>query len=366
MAFDPITYAEVQKMALRIGLLGPVFMERITRTATLIEVPFDCIMEIHAVGGSASGAAGTGTGVFVTGAGAAEYAYKVMKVTAGSTYVVYPGAGGASNVSVANSPALDGKSGSNTGITGPGLNMIVMGGGGGRAATAASSPYIPGGLGGTGGTGGDFHIPGGDGGSIAAGCKGNIATGGGAVGLLLTPAVRRSGGNVQLAFGASAGWYAMTGGAGLGGTGGTMTSLASNGAQTAGGGSGGSATDDVLGSAVNAPGANYAGDSVQASPAWPGLVESTPFRQDIFGGGGTHSSLAAGGPGGGSGGAYNTALAAGAFAGPGGICLQSQSTYAALAGNYGASASIVNYYGGYSVSSGAGAPGIVAIRLRRM
>ena len=65
MAFDPITYAEVQKMALRIGALGPVFMERITRTATLIEVPVDCIMEIHAVGGSASGAAGAGSTVFV-------------------------------------------------------------------------------------------------------------------------------------------------------------------------------------------------------------------------------------------------------------------------------------------------------------
>jgi len=165
-----------------------------------------------------------------TGGGAGGYSEKTFNVTAGETFTVTIGAGGATTLAMndINSTRV-GNDGNNssfvTASAAVSVNMVANGGGGGQIQSGANTGAytVAGGVGGT-ASGGDFNYTGGAGGTVTrvAGNGANCAvTGGGAVSIYGTA---YSGGNVSVNDAVSSGTFAVsTGGAGVGGKGGDVT-----------------------------------------------------------------------------------------------------------------------------------------------
>ena len=160
-----------------------------------------------------------------TGGGAGGYCAKTFNVTAGETFVVTIGAGGATalapnSVTTSRIGNSAGNSSFVTGTAAESVNMVANGGGGGQYSASTTSIVTT--AGGTGGTasGGDVNYTGGAGGTIsrAVGNQYNCATtGGGAVSLYGTAF---HGGDITMTvFFSSASKYMASGGAGVGGHG---------------------------------------------------------------------------------------------------------------------------------------------------
>ena len=164
-----------------------------------------------------------------TGGGAGGYCEKTFAVTAGETFTITIGAGGATALGPNNiTTSRAGSGGSNssfvTASAAVSVNMVANGGGGGQYGAGTSSAITV--AGGTGGTasGGDFNYTGGAGGSVTR-VAGNgsscVVTGGGAVALYGT-AYR--GGNISVTDALGDVYYAGASGAGgVGGNGGDLT-----------------------------------------------------------------------------------------------------------------------------------------------
>jgi len=169
-----------------------------------------------------------------TGGGAGGYSEKTFAVTAGETFTVTIGAGGATTLAMndINSTRV-GNDGNNTSFVtasaAVSVNMVANGGGGGQMQSggSGSAHTVAGGTGGT-ASGGDFNYTGGAGGTVTR-VAGNgsscVVTGGGAVALYGT-AYR--GGNISVTAALGDVYYAAaSGGGGVGGIGGDLTITAS-------------------------------------------------------------------------------------------------------------------------------------------
>lgn len=163
-----------------------------------------------------------------TGGGAGGYSEKTFNVTAGETFTVTIGAGGATTLAMNDiSSSRVGNNGGNssfvTASAAESVNMAANGGGGGQYSSQTSSAITT--AGGAGGTasGGDFNYTGGTGGSVTrvANNQANaMTTGGGAVALYGT-AFR--GGNITISVAYNGNYFiGATGGAGVGGSGGDI------------------------------------------------------------------------------------------------------------------------------------------------
>ena len=255
-----------------------------------------------------------------TGGGAGGYSEKTFAVTAGETFTVTIGAGGATTLAPNDiTTTRVGNNGGNssfvTASAAASVNMAANGGGGGQIQSGAnSSAYtVAGGAGGT-ASGGDFNYPGGAGGSVtrvASNDKNCAVTGGGAVSIYGTA---YHGGNVSVTADVSSGTFAAaTGGAGVGGHGGDVTITASgvttgtikpiffsdSGSSTQGG-----ATYQEVSSA-NSYGTNTLG-APQASPTINQLDAQGSGGSGSHIQGGSAANAYGGGYGGGSGGLVHT------------------------------------------------------------
>lgn len=282
----------------------------IVTTARTWTAPYDCEVAIHAFGGSGTGGAAKGGGLTAsaTGGGAGARCTKRIKLKAGETLTMTPGAGGLP-VIIGSAAAVDGNDGGDTTVTGPhGLNMIAGGGKGGKARSYAGDQLLLGGAGGI-ATGGDENVTGGRGGNKAAAGSSTYTgcTGGGAL-PLFDQGYR--GGDILVAIGNGN----STGGGGVGGNGGDVTGASATNVCTGGGGSAGPGGSSASTGAQTAGGPEVNIGSID--------VPLTPWLPISGAGGQGHSSASgAGGIGGGSGGAGNTTTvvgAPGAFAGSGG------------------------------------------------
>ncbi len=298
---------------------GAILDYQVFPSSQIYTVQYDGVLDVLAIAASGSGSVGN---QLVAGAGAGECAWRrAVRVYKGDTLTITIGGGGA-GVTAAYNAAVAGNAGGDTVITSSrGWSITVRGG---RGGTVGGGTSLLGGRGGTGGSGGDVHVPGGNGGDIIL-CSGtgNCATGGGAPNLFNVPADLVRGGNINLASASGVG----TGGAGVKGRGGDITSANSS---TAGGGFGGNARDNAAGSQVVNIGPNAWGLRSVASPGMliPGIAT---WGLDVFGGGGNSSNSATpnAGPGGGSAGnivgAGSTSPQAAYMAGSGGFVLAATS-----------------------------------------
>ena len=164
-----------------------------------------------------------------TGGGAGGYSEKIFNVTAGETFTVTIGSGGATTLAMndINSTRVGNNGGNTTFVTASAavsVNMTANGGGGGQIQSGANTGAytVAGGAGGT-ASGGDFNYTGGAGGSITrvAGNGANaMTTGGGAVALYGTG---YRGGNIDISVAHNSNYFiGATGGAGVGGNGGDI------------------------------------------------------------------------------------------------------------------------------------------------
>jgi hypothetical protein len=293
------------------------------------------------------GAGGAGAGVRpggssrATGGGAGGFVLKKAYLTEGTSLTITIGAGG---VSPASTPygAVNGGPGGTTSVSGT-INLSAGGGGGGTGVVvgeglpnpgAPALANVPGGAGGT-ATGGDINRVGGAGGSISGTSPGGgnpattdrKGTGGGGVNILGVPST--DGGSIG-PFSQTPFTQQATGGGGIGGNGGNLTTNAEG--VTGGGGSltagpNNSATAGT-GNTAFLSGTITNSMSQALYPLYASL-EILPTNLAGFeggsGGAGIQSSLAAnGGVGGGGGGAAGPApatpgnLSAGGFFGGGG------------------------------------------------
>jgi len=172
-----------------------------------------------------------------TGGGAGGYSEKTFNVTAGETFTVTIGSGGAltDSITTLNSTRVGNDGGNSSFVTASAaesVNMVANGGGGGQfVAGTTAAVNVAGGTGGT-ASGGDFNYTGGAGGSIsrvASSDNNPIVTGGGAVALYGTA---YHGGNVTVIenLGSNAKIIA-TGGAGVGGNGGDILNIPGSGSR---------------------------------------------------------------------------------------------------------------------------------------
>ena len=163
-----------------------------------------------------------------TGGGAGGYSEKTFAVTAGETFTVTIGAGGATTLAMndINSSRVGNNGGNSSFVTASAaetVNMVANGGGGGQYSAATSSAVTT--AGGAGGTasGGDLNHTGGAGGSITRVANNNtnaMTTGGGAVALY---GASYHGGNIAISVANSSNYMiGATGGAGVGGDGGAI------------------------------------------------------------------------------------------------------------------------------------------------
>ena len=209
-------------------------------------VPRTGKIKVMLTGGGGQGAFGysygqayNGINQSATGGGAGGLCSKIFDVTAGETFTITIGAGGdAGNTNISYSLA-GGSAGTSTFVTGTAattVNMSAGGGGGGNIGQNAGT--VLGGLGGT-CSGGDDNLTGGRGGNtIKAGGSQGLTTGGGAVALYGTA---YNGGDIN--FTDTNFKMIATGGAGVGGHGGSFAPYNS---QQFGCSDGGSATKDAL------------------------------------------------------------------------------------------------------------------------
>ncbi len=212
------------------------------------------IADVICIGaGGQGGASGHGNAlphrVQVTGGGAGGYSRKRIPITAGDTFTVVIGAGGAdASAMPAPSTYEDGNDGGETTFDHASATANIAldsnggaGGLGNNTSTASGATYA-GGAGGT-ASGGDVNFTGGRGGTVTRSNNssnvGNFATGGGAVAMFGTG---YNGGDIN--FTSSGTTVAATGGAGCGGNGGDIAFGTSSNAlvvATSGGSAGGPA-----------------------------------------------------------------------------------------------------------------------------
>jgi len=291
-----------------------------------------------------------------TGGGGGGYSEKTFNVTAGETFTVTIGSGGAYTGSMndLNSSRVGSDGGNSSFVTASAaesVNMVANGGGGGQYSASTSSAVTT--AGGTGGaaSGGDFNYTGGAGGSISrvAGCQYNaVVTGGGNVALYGT-AYR--GGNVTMtsAVGTTSKIIA-TGAAGVGGNGGDVLGVTSAGSRVYRSRGGSSSRDGV---------SDYVGTS------------DTGNTDGTAGGptGSTISVIDAQGTGGYARAAYNASLysGSGGFGGGGGSAAGRNTSgnrpfESGVGGGFGGSGSLIwvnttNYSGGAYLGTRAGGDG---------
>ena len=208
---------------------------RIVMASAVLTLPAG-YYDVIAIGAGGSGAVvlGSSSAARATGGGGPSWARDWGSLSAPTDVTVAIGAR-ALGVTRNTPGATNGNTGGTTTVTGI-LNPITLTGGGGGVAVE-SATNISGGLGGV-ATGGVIRANGGRGGDIVSTNTYRLATGGGAVDLLMTGSTR--GGDITFTTG-----YAdtATGGGGVGGRGGDASSVA---VPTAGGGAGGDAADNAI------------------------------------------------------------------------------------------------------------------------
>jgi len=271
--------------------------------------------------GSAGGVSTTaGNSAAATGAGAGGFISGMRYLTAGVSYAVTVGAGGAGFTLAANTTQVNqnGNDGSASSFSGAGITtMTANGGTKGLYAQGSNTAGSPGGT--ATGLSSDLIVAGGA--SGAAQLQGSClaASGGGAVGIR---GVGYQGGD---AITTATGMVAAAGGAGVGGRGGIATASTTT-TLSAGGGAGTAATNVTNKTAVaGEAGANYRGQPNGAAAA------AMPHDLDSATGGGAVPTTSGGSPtapaGGATGGHVQTSgvatsgALAGAFAGAGGYIM---------------------------------------------
>lgn len=318
---------------------------------------WDGVVDVLVIGGHGSGGAFYGTNLgYLTGASAGETAVAVgIPVLRGDSIAATIGAGGLAATANSGTVRATGNNGNASSVV-IGVRTITAQGGRGAQYGLAGTP-LNGPAGGSGGSGGDIHVAGGDGGSILATTATQACAGSGAVGILLTPASVRSGGNVNSPGAAGS----VSGGAGVNGRGGDSTGA--NG-YPGGGGSGG--PGQPASGIYSLPGPNAVGIIGGGSPQSVAVMAGR-WGLDVFGGG-AYSNVSGGyaaGPGGGGAGVLNGTVDfadAGIFAGPGGLIVNSNT--ARIAGKFGPGGSVIVNAAGGSAVSGAGASGLVVLVFR--
>lgn len=295
--------------------------------------PATGLYEIEVIGAGGGGAVAMGsTGALgATGGAAGGRAFKRATLSSSTTYTYNVGTGGGGG-SRSSAGATNGSSGGQSNFSGSGLTTLTANGGAGGIGTTSSSTQA-GASGGT-ATGGDLNVQGGSSGSVTG--AGRKATGGGAVGLFGTG---YASGNASSS---STGYYACTGGAGVGGKSGAATATSANTA-SAGGGAGSASADST-----NA--LSQIGGSALPFPlsVWP----------TVTGAGG--ASGTAGGMGGGSGGGM-AAVGSSGLGGANGAMLGSVGSGAA--GRYGSGGgAVIAASNTGTFAGGAGGDGLIVIR----
>ena len=263
------------------------------------------IAEVTCIGGGGQGgcSARGGTGVHnTTGGGAGGFSRKRIAIKAGDTFTVVVGAGGNdANQSPNNSGnEEDGNDGGESTFTNDtAISTIALDSNGGikgiaNQTTTASGATYAGGAGGT-ASGGDVNYTGGRGGTITrsnnAPNSGAISTGGGAVAV---NGVAYNGGDVN--YNSNTNLFAATGGAGIGGSGGSVTP-SSNDALNLVATAGGSASQ--AGAAFTSTHAANAGNTAQSMTVtddYPTKSLYNPAALPSYGGFGLAQSANAVGP----------------------------------------------------------------------
>lgn len=217
-------------------------------------------------GGGSGGSVGVATAITqygaATGGGAGGLVQKTLSLVAGQSATVTIGAGGTAAGGYAISAGVNGSSSSWV----DGTNTLTAGGGAGGQASGVSTT-LAGGVGGT-ATGGDVNITGGAGGAISSAyASANLATGGGAVGMM---GIGYAGGSITCPANAA---LMATGGGGVGGRGGNITVAT---ATSGGGGAGGPAPDLSTG----VPGPNVEG-RIPAYQSVAAIVPAFSIAQPI-------------------------------------------------------------------------------------
>ena len=309
---------------------SPIVDTKLIFTARTWVAPKDCSVRITAFGASASGGVRRGGGGGATGGGAGARCTKTVKLKAGDTLTISPGAGGALNT-LSTTGAQNGNDGGDTTVTGPGgLNMVAGGGKKGVASTDGTVA-LNGGVGGI-ATGGDVNVPGGRGGNAVSGSNvaAQRATGGGALPLF---DVGYRGGDILIAIGNS---QAATGGAGVGGPGGDISNYTLE-VASGGGGSFGAGLEPVGNNQGGAGGASPLGTLTTLTPLTRWLLVGGPGAagmRAVSNANGNDADV-----GGGSGGAVHntsgsiTSGKAGTMGGGGGASTISTGSATALGGN---------------------------------
>lgn len=346
MSLEAAIYNEARKARIAAeasGNNGTIRQYEITRTSRTIKAAFDGVADILLIGGSASG--GAAFNGFVGGSGAPGVCIKRVKVTAGQEYVVTIGAGGTA-VTRSTAGATPGNVGGSSTLTGPGgLSMIANSGQPGEAKTTKPAN---GGAGGT-ASGGDINSQGGYGGSVIATSSLYAAAGAGACNLKrLDSATEIRGGNIN-----TTASQPVSGGAGVGGNGSSVTGGVTTNIP-GGGGYGGPAPDNTTG----VIGPNALGELVANSPGTFLVPLASQWCLDFFGGGGGSGGGDAGPGGGGSGQMGAPSPAAGIFGGLGGL---SYGATPALKGKVGAGGANAH---SATCTSGAGDVGLCVFIIR--
>jgi hypothetical protein len=216
-------------------------------------VPRTGKIKVMLTGGGGQGAFGytysqgyTSVNLAITGGGASGLCSKIIDVTAGETFTVAIGAGGFQGTLNISSTTAGGAGGASTFVTGTAaatVNMSAGGGGGGNVGSSLGGATVSGGAGGT-ASGGDDNLTGGRGGNITSSATNQgLSTGGGAVALYGSA---YNGGDIN--FTDTYAKLVATGGAGVGGSGGSFSAYNQ---QQYGASDGGSSTKDASSNGVH-------------------------------------------------------------------------------------------------------------------
>lgn len=274
-----------------------------------------------------------------TGGGGGGWSVGMRFLVKGQAYMFTMGAGAPGATLSAQRTGIAGAAGGAVTFSGTGVaTMTANGGNGGLYSIAAED--LAGGVGGA-ASGGDLNVQGGNGGSIAGlGYSGSFATGAGAVGIQGTGF---RGGDITVSSNQSLAAFA-TGGAGVGGDGGSiiLTIPIGSNASTGGGGAGGAASNksDSIGQGLGGP--NYAGE-VSGPPSTD--YSANAFKNCTAGGSG---GGVGGGPGGGG-----TGETTGSLRQAGGVCAGS--------GGWAYPISVTSVTPNATNSSGGGTGGVVLL-----
>tara|TARA_R110002124_G_C8918978_1_gene511107 strand:+ start:426 stop:1595 length:1170 start_codon:yes stop_codon:yes gene_type:complete len=233
-------------------------------------VPRTGKIKVLLTGGGGQGAFGytysqgyTSVNLAITGGGAGGLCSKIIDVTAGETFTIAVGAGGFQGTLNISSTTAGGAGGASTFVTGTAaatVNMSAGGGGGGNVGSSLGGATVSGGAGGT-ASGGDDNLTGGRGGNITnSATNQGLSTGGGAVALYGSA---YNGGDIN--FTDTYAKLIATGGAGVGGHGGSFSAYNQ---QQYGASDGGSSTKAALAEGVHTAtyGLTLAGVSTSGSP----------------------------------------------------------------------------------------------------